>query len=90
MYANIFVAMMDKPIKECVSKTGFDWILFANDLLTTPYLSEGKFLVAKFEFGGSFGMSLKGDCHDVEVTPYLELLVNFDMSLEGVCHELCT
>ncbi len=52
--------------------------------------SEGKFLVAKFEFGGSFVMSLEGDCHEVVVTPILELLVTFGMSLEGVCHELYT
>jgi hypothetical protein len=53
-------------------------------------LTEGKFLVAKFEFGGSFGMSLKGDCHEAEaeVTPNLELLVTFGIGLEGVCHEL--
>ncbi len=35
--------------------------------------SEDKFLVTKFEFGGSFGMSLEGDCHEVEVTRNLEL-----------------
>ncbi len=52
--------------------------------------TEGKFLIAKFEFGESFGMSLERDCHEVEVTPTLELLVTFDMSLEGVCHELYT
>jgi hypothetical protein len=33
-------------------------------------------------------MSLEGDCHDVEVTPNLELLVAFGMGWEGVCHEL--
>ncbi len=33
-------------------------------------------------------MSLEGDCHDIEVTPNLELLVTFGMSLEGVCNEL--
>jgi hypothetical protein len=33
---------------------------------------EGEFLVTKFEFGGSFGMSLEGDCREVEVTPNLE------------------
>jgi hypothetical protein len=49
---------------------------------------EGKFLVTKFEFGGSFGMSLDGDCHEIEVTPNLKLLVTFEMSLKGVCHEL--
>jgi hypothetical protein len=32
-----------------------------------------KILVTKFEFGGRFGMSLEGDCHEVEVTPNLEL-----------------
>jgi hypothetical protein len=41
---------------------------------------ESKFLVTKFEFGGSFGMSLEGECHEVEVTPNLDLLVNFGMS----------
>ncbi len=33
-------------------------------------------------------MSLEGDCHQVEVTPTLELLVTFGMSLEEVCHKL--
>ncbi len=42
------------------------------------------------EFELTFGMSLQGDCHEVGVTPYLELLVTFGMSLEGVCHELYT
>jgi hypothetical protein len=31
---------------------------------------------------------LEGDCHEVEVTPNLELLVTFGMSLKGVCHEI--
>jgi hypothetical protein len=35
-------------------------------------------------------MSLEGDCHVVEVTPNLELLVSFGMSLEGVYHEVHT
>jgi hypothetical protein len=48
--------------------------------------SEGKFLGTKFEFGGSFGMSLEGDCHELEVTPNLEWLISFGMSLEGVCY----
>jgi hypothetical protein len=53
--------------------------------------SEGKFLVTKYEFGGSFGMSLEGDCHElVDVTPNLELLVTFCRTLEGVCCELHT
>jgi hypothetical protein len=51
-------------------------------------LPEGKFLVTNFDVGGSFDMSLEGDCHEVEVTPNLELLVNFGMSLEGACHDL--
>jgi hypothetical protein len=48
----------------------------------------GQILVTKFEFGGNFGMSLVGDCHEVEETANLELLVSFGMSVEGVCHEL--
>jgi hypothetical protein len=35
-------------------------------------------------------MSLKEDCHEVEVTPNLELLVTFGMILAGDCHELYT
>jgi hypothetical protein len=60
---------------------------FYTNLQTCP---EGKFLVTKFEFGGSFGVTLEGDVHEVEVTPNLELLVTFGMCLEGVCHELYT
>jgi hypothetical protein len=63
---------------------------FLNKIPNFVALSEGKFLVTKFQFGGSFGMSLEGDCHDLEVTPNLELLVTFGMSLEGVSHELYT
>jgi hypothetical protein len=33
-------------------------------------------------------LSLEGECHEVEVTPNLELLVTFGLSLERVCHEL--
>jgi hypothetical protein len=33
-------------------------------------------------------MSLERDCHEVKVTPDLELLVNFGIRLEGLCHEL--
>jgi hypothetical protein len=54
------------------------------------YSPEGKFLVTKFEFGGSFCICLEGDCNEVEVTLNLELLVTFVMSLEGVCHECYT
>jgi hypothetical protein len=32
-------------------------------------------------------MSLVGDSHEVEITPYLELFVTFGMSLAEVCHE---
>jgi hypothetical protein len=56
-----------------------------NWLIISP---EGKFLVTKFEFGGSFGMRFERDCHEVEVTPNLELLVNLGMSWEGVWQEL--
>jgi hypothetical protein len=52
--------------------------------------TEGKFVFTNFEFGGSFGLTLEGDCHEVEVKPNLELLVTFGMSLEGVCQELNT
>jgi hypothetical protein len=52
--------------------------------------TEGKFIVSKLEFGGSFGMSLEGNCLEVEVTPNLEFLVTFGVSLFGVCHELYT
>jgi hypothetical protein len=40
---------------------------------------EGKFFVTKFEFEGSFGRSLEGDCHEMEVTPNNELLITFGM-----------
>jgi hypothetical protein len=43
---------------------------------------EGKFLITKFEFGGSFGMRLEGDCHEVKVTLNLKLSVTFVVSLE--------
>jgi hypothetical protein len=39
---------------------------------------KAKFLVTKFEFGDSFVMSLEGDCHEVEATPNLELLVTLE------------
>jgi hypothetical protein len=42
---------------------------------------DGRFLVSKFEFGGSFDMSLEGESCEVEVTPNLELLAAFGMSL---------
>ena len=35
-------------------------------------------------------MNLEGDCHEVEVTSNLELLVTYGMSLEGGCHDLYT
>jgi hypothetical protein len=47
---------------------------------------EGKFLATKFKFGGSFGMNLVGDYHELDVTLYLELLDTFGMRLDGVCH----
>jgi hypothetical protein len=33
-------------------------------------------------------MSLEGDCHEVKVTPNMELLVTFGTILEGFCQEL--
>ncbi len=57
-----------------------------NDVVFEP---EGKILVAKFEFDGSFG-KLEGDCHKLEVTLNLELLVTFGMSFGGVSRELYT
>jgi hypothetical protein len=50
--------------------------------------TEGKFLVTKFEFGGSFGVTLGRDCHEGKVNTNLEFLVTFEMNLEGVCHKL--
>jgi hypothetical protein len=35
-------------------------------------------------------MSLSGDCHELEITPTMELLVTFGMGLEGVCLEFYT
>jgi hypothetical protein len=35
-------------------------------------------------------MSLEGDCHEVEVSLKLALLITFGMSLKGVSHELYT
>jgi hypothetical protein len=46
-------------------------------------LEHFNFLIKKVELGGSFGMSLEGDCHEVEVTPNLEFLVTF-YKLEGI------
>jgi hypothetical protein len=56
-------------------------------LFTSP---AGKLSPTEFEFEGSFGMSLEGGCHELEITPYLELLITFVMSLEGDFHELYT
>ncbi len=40
-------------------------------------------MVTKFEFEGNFGISLEGDCGEVEVTPNLELLSHFWSELGG-------
>jgi hypothetical protein len=40
-------------------------------------------LVIKFEFGGSFGMSLEGDCHEVEDTPNFGINSHFWYELGG-------
>ena len=57
---------------------------------TCGLLFRGQIFSCKFVFGGSFGMSLEGECHEVEVTCYLELLVPNGISLEGVGHEQYT
>jgi hypothetical protein len=44
---------------------------------------KSKFLVTKFEFGGSFGMSLEGDCHEAKVPPNLEIVGHFWCELGG-------
>ena len=49
--------------------------------MQTLYLADSKFLVAKFELGGSFGMSLAEDYIEVEVTLNLKLLATFGGSL---------
>jgi hypothetical protein len=59
----------------------------SNILFSGPNCPEGKFLFTKFEFGGRFGMSLMGDCNELEVTLNLKLFVTFGMSLEGVYRE---
>ncbi len=56
--------------------------------LKCPGLSRGQIFSGNYEFGGSFGKSLEGDFHEVEVIPNFELLVDCGMSLEGFCHEL--
>jgi hypothetical protein len=53
-----------------------------------PNPTRRQILVTKFEFEGSFSMSLEGDCGEVEVISNWTLLVTFGMSLEVVCDEL--
>jgi hypothetical protein len=48
--------------------------------LQNKIIAEGEFFVIIFEFGESFGMSLKGDCHDLVVTQIFEFLVIFGIS----------
>jgi hypothetical protein len=45
------------------------------------YLTEGKGVWKES------GLSLTGDCHEVQVTPKLEFLATFGMSMEGACHD---
>jgi hypothetical protein len=42
--------------------------------------SEGKFLVTKFEFGGSFGMSLEGVCHKLYTYFYYKCIPNLEVT----------
>jgi hypothetical protein len=65
-----------------VRTTTQNFVYYKKILLVIDII-EGKFLVTKFEFEGSFGMSLEGDFYGVEVIPNLELLVTFEMNLEG-------
>jgi hypothetical protein len=51
--------------------------------LKNKVCSQGKFLVNKVEFGGSFGMSLERDCNKVEVTSNLEFFYLFWYELGG-------
>ncbi len=41
---------------------------------TMPSEYRGQIFSHQIWVGGSFGMSLEGDCHEVEVTPNLTLL----------------
>jgi hypothetical protein len=45
--------------------------------------SESKFLITNYELGGSLDMSLEGDCHEVEVTPYFGIVSQFWYELGG-------
>ncbi len=51
-------------------ESGQFYTLGANDItkMTNDNTPEGKFLVPKFKFGGSFGMSLEGGCNEFEAT----------------------
>jgi hypothetical protein len=55
-------------------------IIIGIDFVTSP---EGKFSVTKFEFEDIFVTSLKGDCHEAEDAPNMELLVTYGLTLEG-------
>ena len=57
--------------------------------MNTIYTKE-QILTHQIRIGGSFGMSLEGDCRELEVIQNLELLVTFGMSLKKVCKELFT
>jgi hypothetical protein len=72
-------------LKMVVSK-----IFDLTDNRTKQYLTRRQIFSHKYVFGGSFGMSLEGDCNAVEVTSNLELLLTFGMSLKGICHEFYT
>jgi hypothetical protein len=50
-------------------------------LITKRKLSEEKILADKFEFEGSFGMSLNGVFREIKVTPNLEFFFSFLISV---------
>jgi hypothetical protein len=67
----------------CIQEGGLSYEIISTktvDAGDADISMKGIFLVTKFEFGGSFGMSSEGDCHKVEFTPYFGLLVTFGMS----------
>ncbi len=59
--------------------------LRAKSLYLVTLAPEGQFLVTIL-----VNLSLEGECHEVEVAPYLKFLVTFGMSLQRVFHELFT
>jgi hypothetical protein len=75
----------------CIIKVHCSLFIICIEFINRKIRAHGAKIKKKYQrIGGSFGMSLEGDCNEVEVTPNLQLLVSPGMSLEGVCDELCT